>query len=29
MTHNATVTVGTNQTGTNNRVQLRKTLTLV
>ncbi|EKN4045194.1 APC family permease [Yersinia enterocolitica] len=29
MTHNATVAVGTNQTGTNNRVQLRKTLTLV
>lgn len=29
MTHNATVEVGTNQTGTNNRVQLRKTLTLV
>lgn len=29
MAHDATVAVGTNQTGTNNRVQLRKTLTLV
>lgn len=28
MAHDAVV-VGTNQTGTNNRVQLRKTLTLV
>ncbi|MCC8373499.1 MULTISPECIES: APC family permease [Photorhabdus] len=29
MTHNTVITLGTNQTGANNRVQLRKTLTLV